>query len=349
MFLRVADRPVLPRIDLAAQRRRTISRCQRRIVSGVTSKRSPLAPRFRYHGEQGHEQCPVCPVQVRATRLPPLQDGDLVAQDQDLCGPPRSSRRDSRSQEGAGTRMTIMPYGWPGRRRRSHGMQTSGTPQPPRAARPDLDLEPAAPAPRAARVRAVLQRAPASPGNRQRPATARTAPSNALCRRPAPASASAGATVWAASSTSTGMPPDQHGCNYRQGQRPPGLPGPPGRGVNVRVLENLPHCRRRERAAQAGQLAVDAPVSPARVVPRHFQHQRTYRLRGPRPSRRPARIGPPPADQACMPAQQGPRGDDQAQLAELGARSRRPRAARTARSAQDSLGVLTCRWSTATW
>ncbi len=49
----------------------------------------PLAPRFRYHGEQGREQCPVCPVQVRATRLPPLQDGELVAQDQDLCGPPR--------------------------------------------------------------------------------------------------------------------------------------------------------------------------------------------------------------------------------------------------------------------
>ena len=75
-----------------------------------------------------------------------------------------------------------------------------------------------------------------------------------------------------------------------------------------------------QRAAQSGQLAVDAPVSPARVVPRHFQHQRTYRLRGPRPSKCPARIGPPPTDQAGVPAQQGPRGDDQAQLAELGAR-----------------------------
>ena len=41
MFRRVAGRPVLPRLDLAAQRRRAMSRCQRRIVSGVTSSRSP--------------------------------------------------------------------------------------------------------------------------------------------------------------------------------------------------------------------------------------------------------------------------------------------------------------------
>ena len=34
-------RPVLPRMDLAAQCRRAISRCQRRIVSGVTSSRRP--------------------------------------------------------------------------------------------------------------------------------------------------------------------------------------------------------------------------------------------------------------------------------------------------------------------
>jgi hypothetical protein len=35
---RVAGLPVLPRMDLAAQRRRTMSRCQRTIVSGVTKK-----------------------------------------------------------------------------------------------------------------------------------------------------------------------------------------------------------------------------------------------------------------------------------------------------------------------
>ena len=46
MFRRVAGRPVLPRMDLAAQRRRTMSRCQRRIVSGVTSSRSPWRRAF---------------------------------------------------------------------------------------------------------------------------------------------------------------------------------------------------------------------------------------------------------------------------------------------------------------
>ena len=40
MCRRVVGRPVLPRLDLAAQRRRAMSRCQRRIVSGVTSSRS---------------------------------------------------------------------------------------------------------------------------------------------------------------------------------------------------------------------------------------------------------------------------------------------------------------------
>ena len=41
MVRRVAARPVLPRLDLAAQRRRTMSRRQRRIVSGVTRSRNP--------------------------------------------------------------------------------------------------------------------------------------------------------------------------------------------------------------------------------------------------------------------------------------------------------------------
>ena len=56
-----------------------------------------LAPRFRYHAEQSREQCPVRPVQVRAARLPPLQYGELVAQDQDLRAPPCPLRWDSRS------------------------------------------------------------------------------------------------------------------------------------------------------------------------------------------------------------------------------------------------------------
>jgi hypothetical protein len=47
-----------------------------------------VAAGFRDHGEQGSQQCPVRPVQVRAARLLPPQDGELVAQDQDLCGLP---------------------------------------------------------------------------------------------------------------------------------------------------------------------------------------------------------------------------------------------------------------------
>jgi hypothetical protein len=74
MFRRVAGRPVLPCVDLAAWRRRAMSWCQRRIVSGATSSHIPWRPRFGYHAEQGREQGPVRPVQVRATRLPPLQD-----------------------------------------------------------------------------------------------------------------------------------------------------------------------------------------------------------------------------------------------------------------------------------
>ena len=106
-------------------------------------------------------------------------------------------------------------------------------------------------------------------------------------------------------------------------ERPPGLPRPPGSRVDAGVLEDLPHRRRRQLVSQPGQLAVDAPVPPARVVPRHLRHQRTDRLRSARPSRTAPRIRPPPLDQVGVPAQQGPRGDDQAYLAEA-ARGQQP-------------------------
>jgi hypothetical protein len=58
---------------------------------GVRGDQQPqsVAAGFGYHAEQCREQGPVCPVQLRAARLPPLQDRELVAQDQDLCGFPR--------------------------------------------------------------------------------------------------------------------------------------------------------------------------------------------------------------------------------------------------------------------
>jgi hypothetical protein len=45
----------------------------------------------------------------------------------------------------------------------------------------------------------------------------------------------------------------------------PDLSGPPGCGIDARVLENLPRRRRRELTSQAGEFAVDAPVTPARL------------------------------------------------------------------------------------
>ncbi len=58
---------------------------------GVRGDQQPqsVTPRFRDQAEQDREQGPVRPVQFRAARLPPLQDGELMAQDQDLCGLPR--------------------------------------------------------------------------------------------------------------------------------------------------------------------------------------------------------------------------------------------------------------------
>ena len=46
-------------------------------------------------------------------------------------------------------------------------------------------------------------------------------------------------------------------------ERPPGLADSPGRGVDARVFENLPHRRRRDLGPQPSQLTVDAPVTPA--------------------------------------------------------------------------------------
>src|SRR6478752_3228513 len=66
-----------------------MSRCQRTIVFRGNQQPQAPAPRFGYPGEQGREQGTVCPVQPRATWPPPLQDGELMAKDQDLRGLPR--------------------------------------------------------------------------------------------------------------------------------------------------------------------------------------------------------------------------------------------------------------------
>jgi hypothetical protein len=89
MSRRVAGHPDLPGLNLAAHRRRMMSQCQRRIVSRVTSCRSPWRRAFGITLSKVRQERPVRPIQLRALRLLPLQDGELVVQDQDLCGLPR--------------------------------------------------------------------------------------------------------------------------------------------------------------------------------------------------------------------------------------------------------------------
>ena len=77
--------------------------------------------------------------------------------------------------------------------------------------------------------------------------------------------------------------------------------GPPGGGQDP-ADRPLPH-----PVPQPVHLALDAPVSPARVLPRQALHQRPHFIRDRRASRR-ARIGPFSTDQATVPGQQGSRG-----------------------------------------
>jgi hypothetical protein len=65
-----------------------------------------------------------------------------------------------------------------------------------------------------------------------------------------------------------------------------------------------PH--RHHPVPQAEHLTLDAPVPPARVLPRQLLHQRTHLLGDRRPTQR-ARIGPFPLDQAPVPGQRSTR------------------------------------------
>jgi hypothetical protein len=103
-------------------------------------------------------------------------------------------------------------------------------------------------------------------------------------------------------------------------ERLPGQAGPSGRGVDARVFEDLPYGRRRDDIAEAGQLAVDAPIAPGRVIARHLQRQSTQRLRRAGPPDSAARVRPAPPDQISVPAQQGTWRHDQAQLADVATR-----------------------------
>jgi len=95
----------------------------------------------------------------------------------------------------------------------------------------------------------------------------------------------------------------------------PGWPGPPWRGVDPGIVQNLPCCRCRYLHTQAGQLAADPAVAPFGVLPGQPQDQSLDVPAG----RRPAGLsvhgprGPAAGGDVAVPAQDRVRGDQQPQ------------------------------------
>jgi len=104
----------------------------------------------------------------------------------------------------------------------------------------------------------------------------------------------------------------QHRLGLRGAELAPARACPPRTGADAGGLQDVPHRGRADLDANAGELAVYAPVSPARVLPGEAQHQSLDRGRGRWPAGPAARrrIGPLPPDDPAMPAQQRGRGED---------------------------------------
>jgi hypothetical protein len=91
---------------------------------------------------------------------------------------------------------------------------------------------------------------------------------------------------------------------------PPGRPGPPGRWIDAGGVQDLPHRGRGNRVPQPRQLALDPPVPPGRVLPRHPDDQRLDRRASGRPPwPAPAGVVLLAGDQVTAPAQDRGRGD----------------------------------------
>jgi len=88
-------RPEPPRCDTRAHRRRTMSRCQRKIVAGVTISRIAVSRSMGSVPASSASHGPVRPRQTRmSTRPLTLGDSELMAQHQDLrVLPPRLPAR----------------------------------------------------------------------------------------------------------------------------------------------------------------------------------------------------------------------------------------------------------------
>jgi hypothetical protein len=107
----------------------------------------------------------------------------------------------------------------------------------------------------------------------------------------------------------------QDRCGLAVQELRPRWPCPSGRGRDTRPTQDLPHCGRRQRQTQAGQLPVNAPVAPGRVLPSETQDQPPdVAVSGwPSRSRRVGRRRPPPPDDVAMPTQHRLRRDDHPQ------------------------------------
>src|SRR6266542_4099746 len=79
------------------------------------------------------------------------------------------------------------------------------------------------------------------------------------------------------------------------------------RRLEPRPCENTADARRRHAEAELGQLAVDPPMAPARILTREPQHQLPDLSRERWPSARSGRLTPLPAHERPMPAKQRPR------------------------------------------
>jgi hypothetical protein len=89
--------------------------------------------------------------------------------------------------------------------------------------------------------------------------------------------------------------------------------GAPRSGVKSRLSQDVPDCRWSDSIAQPDEFAVDAAVTPVRVLTSEPNHQITDNDRRPRTTCgwfRRRRVCPMPGDQLPMPAQQRPRSHD---------------------------------------
>ena len=101
----------------------------------------------------------------------------------------------------------------------------------------------------------------------------------------------------------------QHAGGLGAQELPPaGVGVPRRRRWDPVALEDPPDRRGADAVAEFEQLALDPPVSPARVLPRHPYDQRGEDVVDRWPSG-PVRVGPPLAHEVAVPAQDGARGD----------------------------------------